>query len=361
MAGRRSRGEGSIYKRDDGLWVGQIYVNGRKKVKYSKLQKEVRTWLHDQKEAVSKGIFINSKDLTLETYLQEYMSTQENSLRPKTIDSYLYLIRKHIVPELGSCKLNQLRPDMLQAFYTLKVNSGLSKRTVQYMHAVLHKALKQAVKWGLLVRNVADLVDVPKPVNPSREMWTVEQSKCFLKQVSTSRFYPMYCLAFIGLREGEILGLAVEDFNSQAHTITIKQQVQSLNGKGLVISEPKTEASKRTIKLPDFVYEALKNHPLKENQRLMFETSNGTPFSPRNFVRDFKKQAALAGLPEIRFHDLRHFAVSYLINELKIPPKVVQGIIGHATVNLTMNVYSHSTTDQQDEAMEKMGESFTVV
>lgn len=361
MARKRSRGEGSIYRRDDGLWVGQIYVDGKKKVKYSKVQKEVRDWLHEQKEAVNKGVFIDAKDITLAAFLEQYITSQETSLRPKTVESYRYLISKHITPELGSCKLTQLRPDMVQSFYTAKVNAGLSKRTVQYMHAVLHKALDQAMKWGLVVRNVTDLVDPPSPGKKAPVTWNVEQSKKFLEQVKGSRFYPMYTLAYIGLREGEILGLGVSDFNREARTITVRQQVQYLPGKGLVVSEPKTEASKRTIKLPDFVYEALAAHPLKENQTLMFVTSANTPFSPRNFLRDFKEQSKAAGLPEIRFHDLRHFAVSYMINELKIPPKVVQAIVGHATINLTMQVYSHSTTDQQHDAMDKMSTAFGVV
>ena len=359
---RRLKGEGSVYKRSDGLWVGQIYLpTGKKKVKYSKTQKEVRDWLHEQKENANKGIFTNAKDIILSTYLEQYMVSQATSLRPKTVNGYLYVIRKHITPELGSCKLKLLSPNQLQSFYTLKVNSGLSKRTVQIMHNFLHKALDQAAKWGMVARNVTDLVDPPTPDKKSPTIWTVEQSKKFLNQVKDSRFYPMYTLAYIGLREGEILGLPVDCFDRENHTVTIRQALSYLVGKGLVISEPKTEASKRTIKLPDFVYEALMAHPLKENQQLMFVTANGTPFSPRNFFRHFKDQAKLAGLPEIRFHDLRHFAVSFLINELKIPPKVVQGIIGHTTVNLTMTVYAHSTTDQQNEAMEKMGTAFSVV
>ena len=262
---RRSRGEGSLYKREDGSWVGQIYVNGKKKVKYSKAQKEVRDWLHEQKEAVNRGMFIDKKDITLADYLEQYMVTQETTLRPKTIESYNYLIRVHIVPELGNCKLSQLRPDIIQAFYTLKVNSNLSKRTVQYMHAVLHKALDQAMKWGLVARNVADLVDPPRPTKNNPKTWTVEQSKRFLEQVRNSRFYPMYTLAFIGLREGEILGLSVKDFDRENRTITIRQALQYITGRGLIISEPKTESSKRTIKLPDFVYEALINHPISDS------------------------------------------------------------------------------------------------
>lgn len=360
MTGRRSRGEGSIYRREDGLWVGQIYVNGKKKVKYSKLQKDVREWLHEQKEAVNRGMFVGKKDLTLGAYIEQYMETQKNTLRESTFVNYSQLIAKHILPELGEIKLSQLRPDTIQSYYSAKINSGLSKRSVQYIHAILHKALKMAVKWELVSRNVTDFVESPRPVKTPPSIWTVEQSRRFLEGTKSSRFYPMYCLAFIGMRVGEILGVGVEDFDQKNRTITIKQQVQFIPGQGLKITVPKTESSKRTIKLPDFIYEALKAHILKENQRLMFETSNGTPFSYRNFVARFKKNAEKLGLPEIRFHDLRHFAVSYLINELKIPPRVVQDIIGHATINLTLSVYSHSTTDQQGEAMDKMSSAFLV-
>ena len=181
------------------------------------------------------------------------------------------------------------------------------------MHAVLHRALEQAMKWGLVFRNVTDLVDPPSSKKPELVTWNVQEAKKFLDQVRGSRFYPMYCLAYIGLREGEILGLHVEDFSKENHSITIRHALQYIMGKGLILTEPKTETSKRTIKLPDFVYEALCAHPIKENQKLLFETSVGTPFSPRNFFRDFKDQSRAAGLPEIRFHDLRHFAVSYLI------------------------------------------------
>ncbi len=350
---RRSRGEGSIFRRDDGLWVAQLYVDGKKKVKYSKFQKDVREWLREQKEAVNKGTFIDSKDITLSAYLDKFMDTQELVLRPKTIASYHYLIRKHIVPELGKYKLNQLRPEMIQAFYTLKVNSGLSKRTVQYIHAVLHKSLEQATKWGLVIRNVTDLVESPQPSKKDPTTWTIDQATKFLDKSKNSRFYPMYCLAFIGLREGEILGLGVDDFNRENRTITIRQQVQYLQGKGLLISEPKTESSKRTIKLPDFIYKALINHPINENQQLLFVTANNTPFSPRNFLREFKKQSESAGLPDIRFHDLRHFAVTYLINQ-GIPPSVVQAIVGHSTPWLTLNTYTHIKANDQNHVVSEL-------
>lgn len=164
MGKRRAKGEGSLYKRENGLWVGQIYLpTGKKKVKYGKTQKLVRDWLHEQQEAIHTGTYIESKDLTLAVFLEQYMASQAASLCPKTVNSYQYLIKNYINPELGSCKLTQLSPHQLQAFYITKINSGLSKRTVQYLHMVLHKSLGQAAKWGMVVRNVADLVDPPSP------------------------------------------------------------------------------------------------------------------------------------------------------------------------------------------------------
>ena len=360
MPKRRAKGEGSIYRRDDGLWVGQLYMpSGKKKVKYGKTQREVRDWLHEQKEAVSKGTLVESKAVTLEAFMKQYMESAENSLRPKTIESYNYLINIHIVPELGDMKLTQLRPDHVQGFYNGKISAGLSKRTVQYMHAVLHKALDQALKWGLVARNVSDLVEVPSPPKRDPTIWELSQAKKFLEQVRPTRFYPMYTLAYVALREGEILGVHWEDFNMEKHTLTINHAIQYIPKKGLLLVEPKTKKSRRTIKLPDFVYQALCEHAEKnpEHEGLMFTTSSGTPFSPRNFLRHFKDQTAAAGLPEIRLHDLRHSCISWLI-AMGVPPTVVQTIVGHSTVVLTLDVYTHSSTDQQDEAMGKIGEVF---
>src|SRR5512146_2050812 len=235
----RSKGEGSIYRRDDGLWVAQIYVNGKKKVKHSKVQREVREWLHAQRDAVSKGIFIDSKDMTLSTFLEQYMASQVASLRPRTANGYYTLIHKHINPELGSIKLSQLRADQVQDFYSRQLET-FSNRTVQYIHAVLHKALDQAVRFGLVARNVSDLVDAPRSTKTEPTIWTVDQAKKFLEQVRGTRYYPMFCLSYIGLREVELLGLYTENFSRENHTITINHSLQFIPKKGLVIQEPKT-------------------------------------------------------------------------------------------------------------------------
>lgn len=204
----------------------------------------------------------------------------------------------------------------------------------------------------MVVRNVSDLVDPPSVNHKAPDTFSAEQVAIFLNQTKSSRFYPMYCLAMVGLREGEILGLHIEDFDRETHTIHIKHAVQYLVGKGLVITEPKTEKARRSLKLPDFVYDALTKHldSQNRNQGLMFTTSNGTPYSPRNFFRDFKEQLEAAGLPNIRFHDLRHTTATLLLSQ-NVHPKVVQEILGHSQISLTMDVYSHVIPSVMDDAL----------
>ncbi len=165
MAKRRAHNEGTIYQREDGLWVAQISMpNGRRKSKYGKTQRAVREWLEEQKGALKDGVWVESEKITLGTFLDRYLSdVAAHTLRPKSFDSYAYLVRNHIKPELGDIKLSLLRPDHVQNLYSQKLNQGLSRRSVQYIHAVLHKALSQAEKWGLVVKNVADVVDAPRP------------------------------------------------------------------------------------------------------------------------------------------------------------------------------------------------------
>ncbi len=363
MGRRRGRGEGSVYFNDQlERWQAQLTLpNGRKKTKTCKTQSEAKRWLLEQRVAVEDNTYTSTKDITLDAFLTRYMEdVGKHTLRPKTIESYEYIINAHIRPALGSVKLTQLRPDQLQKLYADKLDAGLSNRTVRYIYQVLHKALGQAVKWGLVARNVSKLTDPPRNGKKEVGVLTPEEAQRFLEHTQGSRFYPMYCLALIGLREGEILGLHIEDFDRERHTIQIRHALQYLRGQGLVITEPKTEKAKRTLPLPDFVYQALCRHldPVEGTQGLMFTTGNGTPFSPRNFYRDFKRELSAAGLPDIRFHDLRHTAVSLLIG-MGVPPSVVQSIVGHASALLTLDVYTHTSTDLQRAAMEQMGRVFT--
>jgi integrase len=354
---RRSNNEGTIFQEKSGLWVAEISLeNGKRKRKRSKVQKVVKEWLLSQRDAVRDGTVIENDKVTFSDFLDRYIDDiASHTLRPKTLEAYRYLIRMHIKPTLGNIRLVQLRPEHIQTLYSQKLSTGLSRRTVQFMHSVIHKSLEQAARWSMVVRNVSDLVDPPTVIHKAPDTLSPEQVNLFLDQVKSSRFYPMYCLAFVGLREGEILGLHIEDFDRTNGTIRITHAVQYLVGKGLVITEPKTEKARRSLKLPDFVYKALVKHVEQQNrnQGLMFVTTNGTPFSPRNFFRDYKEQLESAGLPDIRFHDLRHTTATLLLSQ-NVHPRVVQEMLGHSQIGITMDTYSHVLPIMQEEASNKI-------
>lgn len=360
---RRANNEGTIFQEKSGLWVAEVSLpDGKRKRKRSKTQKVVKDWLLAQREAVRDGTVVENDKVTVGDFLDRYMSDiAEHNLRPKTLEGYRYLIRMHLKPGLGRVRLSQLRPEQVQSLYSEKIKSGLSNRTVQFMHSILHKSLEQAARWGMVVRNVSDLVDAPTVSHKAPKTFSAEQVATFLNQAILSRFYPMYCLALVGLREGEILGLHIEDFDRESHTIHIKHAIQYLVGKGLVITEPKTEKARRSLKLPDFVYNALISHldSQNRNQGLMFVTTNGTPYSARNFIRDFKGQLKAAGLPDIRFHDLRHTTATLLLSR-NVHPKVVQEILGHSQISLTMDVYSHVIPSVMDDALKLLDDTVAI-
>jgi integrase len=360
VAKRRSRGEGTIYfSNTHQRWVAQISLpGGKRKTKYGKTQGEVKEWLLEKRKALQDGTYVEPGKIPCGDFLARYMKdVAEHSLRPTTLQSYFSLIRNHIEPGLGGYKLTQITPAQIQNFYSEKLNAGLSKRTVQFMHSIIHRALQQALKWGLVVRNAADLVDAPSPRRKPPMTWTIEQIKHFLRVVEDHPYYPIYVLAvFTGMREGELLALHWSDISLNAGKIQVKRTLQVVRGKGLVISEPKTEKSKRSIVIPDNALRVLEG--MKEEEGLVFKTRTGKPISPRNLVRHFKSAIETAGLPEIRFHDLRHtFATIHL--QADTNPKVVQEMLGHSQISLTLDTYSHVLPSVQEDAAKKFNDLFT--
>ncbi|MBI5954429.1 MAG: site-specific integrase [Chloroflexi bacterium] len=361
---RRSRGEGSIYYLDKKkLWVAKITLpDGKRKVKYAKDQKAVRDWLAKTQIELRQGILVKDDNITFEKFVTDYMeNVRKNSLRPKTFEVYSYLLKLHINPEIGHIKLVQLRPDHLQSLYAKKVTSGLSKRTVQFMHAIIHKALKQALKWGMVNRNVADLVEAPKPKRQSLTVWDSQQVNTFLSSCKDHRFFPIFVVAiYCGMREGELLGIHRENIDLSKGTIRVMHQAQSLKG-GMVITDPKTESSKRLITVPKTALDVLKSHikGLENKTGLIFSTSTGKPISPSNLQKAFREETEKAGLPRIRFHDLRHTSATLLL-EAGVHPKVVQERLGHSQISMTLDLYSHVLPSMQKEAADKMEDILSI-
>ena len=354
MTKRRSRGEGSIYRRKDGLWCAQIILpNGKRKDKYAKSQKEVRDWLDSQKNSVHQGVWTDSDSLTVEVFLNHYLNDiVAHNLRPKTQESYFGLVRLHILPELGKIKLTSLRPDHVQALYALKAKEGYSKRTIQYIHAVLHKALDQAVKWGLVPRNVCEAVQAPRPAKNPMEILTQEQANKLLAVTQNDPLHALWVAAITtGMRKEELAGLRWVDVNLEKKTIQIQQVALTVYQKGIIISEPKSEESRRTIELSKATVDALRVHKEKqerikesssewEDYGLVFCSKKGRPIGSRNLLKYFHVALEKAGLPKVTFHSLRHLHATLLL-VAGVHPKIVQERLGHSRIDITLDLYTH--------------------
>ena len=364
MARRRARGEGSIFQRKDGLWVGQITLpDGTRKYKYGKTQREARELLQKEQRDLASGIIVVSEKTIFAEFLDRWFEdVAKPLLRQSTIQTHESIIRVHIKPALGSHRLTQLTPMHLQDLYTKKLKAGLSKRTVKYIHTIVHQSLSQAMKWGLVARNVADVVDAPRPDKRPVEPLTREQVTRLFEILKEDRLFPLYMIYIgCGLRRGEALALTIDCIDWEAGFIHVRKTIQNIRGRGLVIGEPKSDLSRRSVAMPDFVQRSLANYLSNRaiESDYVFCTSNGTPFSPRNVVRHFKKALKKADLPETtRLHDLRHTFVSFLLSQ-NVPPKDVQVIAGHADFSTTMNIYGHLMLGAQKEAAKKIDRLFS--
>lgn len=360
MGRRRAKGEGTIFREKTGLWVAEISLpDGRRKRKRGKTQGAVQEWLLAQRDASRDGLTVENDKVSFGQFIDRYFEdVVKHNVQAKTLESYEGLVRLHIKPALGNITLTKITPQMLQKLYADKLNSGLSKRTVHYIHTLIHKSLGQALKWGLVARNVSDLVDKPSPKRRASAIWNVAQVNQFLEAVKDHRWYPIYVLAiYCGLREGELLGLHIEDVDLRNRTLQVNHAVQYIVGKGLIIKEPKSDSGKRAVVMPSFAFSVLMDYLLlqKRESGLVFVTGNGTPISPRNLIRHFKSVIEEQKLPDIRFHDLRHTHASLLL-QAGVNPKIVQERLGHSQISLTLDTYSHLIPGMQHDAADKFNE-----
>jgi integrase len=391
VAKRRANGEGTTYQRKDGKWVGSLTVGWsinpktqksvrQRKVVYGANQQEVSQKLTRLKADRDRGIAVPMERQTVAQFLELWLrDVVKPSVRDSTYRSYEGHVRNHIVPELGRIQLTKLTAQNVQAMLNRKATSealnrdgarrALSPRTIQYTRAVLRKALNQAVKWDLVPRNVAALADPLRSIRKEIHPLSIEQAKKLLQAVNGDRLEALYTVAVaVGLRQGEAFALRWRDVDFDACTLTVNQTVQRVGGK-VKFDEPKTARSRRTIALPTPCLTRLLEH--KELQReeqiaagrhwleynLVFTTTTGTPLDPSNVRRQFKAHLRAAGLPIVRFHDLRHTAASILVAE-GVHPRTVMEVLGHSQIGITMNLYSHVMDEAKRDAADRMGAVF---
>ena len=357
---RRGANEGTIRERKDGRWEARVLLtrpDGRRTRRslLGRSRAEVRDKLQAALRAEAAGLPPVGERLTtgafLETWLQDALRA---TVRPKTYASYASVVRVHLEPGLGSVRLVQLTPQLVQAFLNRKAATGLAPRTVAYLRAVLRQALGQAERWGLVSRNVAKLADPPRA--PRREVRPLspDEAHVFLDAIRGDRLEALYLVAIgAGLRQGEILGLAWSDLDLDASTLTVRNALQRINGT-LELVEPKSTSSHRIVPLPAFVATSLRTHRMRQRtdrllagsrwhddpRDLVFRTTLGTPMDGVAVTRRFQAILRTAGLPRQRFHDLRHACASFLLAQ-GVAPRVVMETLGHSQISLTLNTYSH--------------------
>lgn len=373
MARKRGQNEGSIYKHKSGLWCAQVTLSGKHLSKYFQSQTDARVWIRTTLEQVGNGMTLASAQLTVAEYLNEWRLTMNDSVRPHTLYQYEQIIRQHIVPRLGSIKMKDLRPEHIQGLYNEKLKSAVSARSVIYIHQVLHKALRQAVKWGKIVNNPTDAVNRPKSRRKEMHVLDDKQARTLLMVVKGTRYEALFWMAIsTGMRQGELLGLRWSDIELQSRQVHIQRQVQPASGGGYIFTGPKSAAGRRAIILGEGMMKVLRSHiSILQAERqqagdswqdndLVFPSSLGTPWGRRNVLKYYKRFLKQAGLPDIRFHDLRHTAATLMLQQ-NINPKVVQEVLGHADITLTLNTYSHVSASMQKEAAAKVDELLTPI
>jgi integrase len=366
---KRANQEGSVYKRRDGRWVASIVLdNSKRRSIYKKTQQEAIKALKKANQEKDSGILFSSEDQTLEAFLTNWLQDSvRQRVRERTYGRYRELIILHIVPVLGKIKLRKLSPQHLQKLYNQKLEEGYAPQTVKHIHRVLHCALNDALRWQLVSRNVSGAVDAPRV--PMKEMQALsgEQARQFLKAAQGDPLEALYVLALTtGMRQGELLGLQWEDLDLDQGIIQVRRTITRLVGKGFVVLEPKTPKSRRKIHLTNLAVEALTCHRIRQNearlaarvawseQRWVFCNAIGRPIDVGNMIRrSFRPILVKAGLPLMRFHELRHSAASLLLS-INVHPKIVQDLLGHSNVGTTLDIYSHVLPSLQEEAANRL-------
>jgi len=309
---KRGLGEGTICQRKDGRWVAAIslgYENGKVKRKfyYAPTRKEVSDKLTEELAKLKRGIPIITERQTVKQFLEHWLEDSvKPSVKESTFISYAQQVRVHIVPALGHLQLTNLGPQHIQNYMNQRLKDGrvrtkkdgtdlpgLSPKTVGYHRSILVMALGQALKWGLVGRNVAELVDPPRAVKYEIQPINPDQARAFLDAIQGDRLEALFTVALsLGLRRGEALGLRWQDIDFENRTLRINQSLARLN-KGLVMSEPKTKSSRRVLDLPQSLALKLREHRTRQLEEklaagqtwldsgLVFTTSIGTPLDPR--------------------------------------------------------------------------------
>ncbi|WP_424475039.1 tyrosine-type recombinase/integrase [Oceanobacillus kimchii] len=362
---------GSIRK-DGNTWyyileIGN--VNGKRKQKKKrgfKTKKDAQKALIEAEHTLLKdGMFYEPSNMLYEDFITQWLNDKKTTLKNSTLNTYKWLITNYIIPNLGNIELSKLSPIIVQQFYNSLINERIiSRQNVQKIHSIINNSLDKALKWNLVNKNVAKLVDRPKAFKRELIVWNEEEVKIFLEVAIKSRYYIAYLLALsTGMRQGEILALKWANLELKNKSLSVTHTL-SHDGKE-ILPGAKTRSSLRSIYLPDKTINALEEHRANINSEKQYAdilykdndlivcTNIGTPCNPRNLLRSFYSLIEKSKVPKIRFHDLRHTHATLLLKQ-GVNPKIVAERLGHSNIHITLDLYSHVIPSMQQESANKL-------
>ncbi len=370
---------GHIKQRAKGSWsividVGRDPQTGKRQQQWHTIKgtkKEAEAKPRELIDALEKGVFVKPSKMTVGEWLEEWLKNYAAlHVSPRTLEGYKFLIRRHIAPALGALELTKLESRHLQNYYAkalttgrLNGEGGLGNRSVQYQHRIISNALKYGLRMGVLSRNVAQAVDPPRLVRKPLSVLSPEDLARFLKAAKDTIYYPiLFAALYTGMRRGELLALRWRDIDLAMSTLSVVNSLYRLN-RQTVIKEPKSQHSRRMIALPPTLTLMLSNYkieqarqreiidkPLSDND-FVFAHIDGEPIDPDTVTQAFGNILQKAGLPHMRFHDLRHTHATLML-KAGIHPKIVSERLGHAKVSITLDIYSHILPGLQEAAAE---------
>lgn len=366
---------GQIIKRNERTWLVRVsrgrnasgtrqYFN---KTIYG-TKKDAQNYLNKKLTEKSTGTLIPATRLTLDEFLDQWLDVSARPrLRERTFEHYRELLDRYVRKQLGAHRITSIQALEIQKLYAEMQSRGLSARTVRYVHAVLTSALKQAVRWGMLTINPASLVDLPKQEHREMQALSPEQAIAFQKEAAKDRNGIVFNFALVtGMRPEEYLALKWTDVDLERGNATVCRTLVWLKGGGWRFGEPKTARSRRSVSFPTQLARTLMTHkreqnearlkagPQYENNDLVFTATAGKPHNLRNLTqRHFRPILRRSGLPTIRLYDLRHTCATLLLAAGE-HAKIVSERLGHASITLTLDTYSHVLPTMQQSATEKL-------
>ena len=369
--------KGTIIRRSKGSWTLVFDVGrdrrGKRKQKWKAIrgtkadaERELRRLLR----SLDTGEYVEPTKLSVAEYLERWLADYAKpNTAATTFDRYSEIVKLHLVPALGTVPLVKLQPLQIQRSYTEALETGrrngaggLSAQTVLHHHRLLREALGQAVKWRLLARNPTDAVEPPRPERHQIKTLTEDETAKLLERTKATYLYlPILIAVTTGMRRGEVLGLRWSDLDLDAGMASVRQTLEATKD-GLIFKQPKTARSRRRVSLLPMTVQALRAHrteqkkarlalgPVYEDHGLVCARADGRPINPRQLSKDFLSLLRCSdGLPRIRFHDLRHTHATQLLRQ-GVHPKIVSERLGHATIAITLDTYSHVMPGMQEDA-----------